>query len=143
MIDRLQLFYCLFFEVFSIKPMAQMAYIATVINSNMTLQRLTDSVSNILSTWDSSKFGKPTPADIVSYDVVDDGVIWQLDEVVKMCRGVVNHYYDRDDRMFNTIYPEKFNAAKNLYFEPVRDDIGRIIRTKKAEIGRASCRERV
>ena len=26
-----------FFEVFTIKPMAQMAYIATVINSNMTL----------------------------------------------------------------------------------------------------------
>ena len=122
-----------FFEVFSIKPMAQMAYIATVINSSMTLQRLTDSVSNILSTWDSSKFGKPTPADIVTYDVVDDGVIWQLDDVVKMCRGIVNHYYDRCDRMFNTIYPDKFNAAKNLYFEAVRDDRGRIIRSKKAD----------
>lgn len=109
----------LIFAAFGFTEAEKIPMIMTVARAKMTVNQLTDSINNILSTL---KF-KPKPAEIVQWNKPTEEIrTFNLKEAGRMASGIVRWYYDfrKYENYKRSI--ELWEKAMKLYFDCIKKD---------------------
>ena len=122
-----------FFATYRIPSDARTAYIATVLNEEMTFTRLRDSLNRIYATRKQDDFGYPLPADIVNFDKENKQILFfNAQEMGRMVQNYLQKAYDYNKPEIRQKSTQIYEAAKNHFFEMVKKN-GQILRDSEGQ----------